>query len=280
MKRLLSLGLLATGKVRDSYLNQIPGLADRLGPVGSSSLRLASRICGLLDGGSPVDSLREFAEVDTILIYTPENWLSGLVDALVDAPFAWRNKTVLLCDSQLDSDALRKLSFLGASTGSITPVRNFDGQLIVLEGDRKAVKQARQLVQDNDVKVLEIDRGKKALMSAGISFSTTLVLPLLAATVETLRACGMDQNEALMVSDRMFQRTLRNYVRSGKKGWTGPLPAQDSEAMRRQIYALLQRSPRLGNYFYESSLQAMQMFRRDPEWLKDVRVSALAKAAG
>jgi predicted short-subunit dehydrogenase-like oxidoreductase (DUF2520 family) len=225
-------------------------------------------------------SLDAFSKSSVILISMPERWIPSVVDRLLEETFDWKSKTVLICESGLDSHILTRLRFLGAATGSITPMDGFDEQMYVLEGDRKALRDARSLVESPGVRTIEMDAGSKALFSAGVSFATALALPLLTASVETLRACGIAQSDALTIADRLFQRTVRTYVRSGRKGWEGALPAQDVEATRRHLQALFQRNPILASYYYENALQVVRMFRKDAQWLSQLRSDVYPMAAG
>lgn len=210
----------------------------------------------------------------------PERWIPSVVDQLLEKPFDWKPKTVLLCESGLDSHVLARLRFQGCATGSITPMHGFDEPMYILEGDRKALREARSVVETPGVRTITMDAGSKALFSAGVSFATALALPLLTASVETLRACGIEPTDALTIADRLFQRTVRTYVKSGRKGWEGALPSQDVEATRRHLQALFQRNPILASYYYENALQVVQMFRKDPQWLSQLRSDVYPMSAG
>jgi predicted short-subunit dehydrogenase-like oxidoreductase (DUF2520 family) len=280
MRTFQSVALLAAGKIRDSFLKTLPSLEEMLGPVRSSSLRLASRICGILGCGHPVDSFAEFDGCELILISVPEPWLPAAVDEMLESTLQWRNKTVLLCDPEIESSALSKLAFVGAMTASLTPVEGLDGKFFIAEGDRRAIRAAKRLVEHDSVRVLTIESGRKAHYRAGVAFATTLAMPLLTACVETFRAAGLEQNEATTVATRLFSRTMRSYVKAGRRSWEGPLVGKNIETIRRQVQALLQTNPALASYFYESSVMAVQLMRQDPKWLTKLAADVYSKAAG
>jgi len=280
MKKQAPIALLAAGRTRDSFLRRVPNVAERLGPVGSSSLRLASRIVNILQAGVPVDSLEAFAQATVILISVPDSWLEQFQDELLRCQFSWKGKCVLLFESKLDSGALGKLAEAGAAVGSITYVPLFDDKLVVLEGSRKAVQEGRKLMTSPGIRVLTMDAGRKSLFSAGTGFATSLALPLLAASVETLRASGIEQNDALALAEKLFQKTLRVYLKSGRKGWEGPLPAQDIEGVRSQVQALFRESPQLASYYYENAIKVSEILKQDPAWIREVVKEVHLKAAG
>jgi predicted short-subunit dehydrogenase-like oxidoreductase (DUF2520 family) len=241
---------------------------------------LASRICGILGCGHPVDSFAEFDRCDLILISVPAPWLPAAADELLESTLQWRNKTVLLCDPEIESGALSKLAFVGAMTASLTPVEGLEGKFFIAEGDRRAIRAAKRLVEQDGVRVLTIESGRKAHYRAGVTFATTLAMPLVTACVETFRAAGLDQNEATMVATRLFSRTMQSYVKAGRRSWEGPLVGRNLETIRRQVQALLQTSPALASYFYESSLMAVQLMRQDPKWLTKLATDVYPKVAG
>jgi hypothetical protein len=247
--------------------------------VRSSSFRLASRISNLLGAGHPVEGLEEISKCSVILIRMPEAWIEPVVDELADSIADWKSKTVLLCDRKLDSSVLHKLAFLGASTGSLAPLASAGDPVFVVEGHRRALREARLLVAEPGTRVVSMDRGRKALFGASVSFATSLALPLLAATVETMRACGIEQNDALFLAERLMQKTIRAYLKGGRKGWEGALPMQQKEELRSQLQALLRFNPLLASYFFENSVLVTQIFRQDPNWLRELEPPEYAQAA-
>ena len=279
MTKSIVVALQAAGKTRDSFLRRLPFLEEALGPVRSTSFRLARRIVNILGAGHAVDDLSTFHEANLVLLALPEMQVACVVDDLVKAPFSWKNKTVVLCDSQMDSGVLSKLAFLGASTGSLTPVPSLDNGLFITEGDLRAVRLARQLVSREGVRVLQMTRGRKSLFDAAIGFSTGLALPLFTATVETMRGCGMTQRDAVFLADRMVQRTLRAYLKAGRKGWEGPLALKDKPGLRRQLQALTKMDPLMATYYLENAMLAVRMFHKDPAWVSELRREVFSRPA-
>ena len=140
MNRVAPFALVAAGRIRDSFLTRVPRLAERLGPVRSSSFRLASRISNFLGAGYSVESLEAFERSRVILIAMPKPWLPVVVEQLAGTGFDWKSKSVLLCDSELDSSALEALARLGASTGSIVAVPPGTEPVYLVEGERRALR--------------------------------------------------------------------------------------------------------------------------------------------
>ncbi|MBL8229774.1 MAG: DUF2520 domain-containing protein [Bryobacterales bacterium] len=241
---------------------------------------MASRICGILGGGHPVDTFDEFHNCELILISVPEPWLPAVVDELVETSIPWKGKTVLLCDEEMESTALAKLAYAGARTGSLTLADRSETKLFIAEGDRRAVRDAKRLVERGEMRVLTIETGRKRHYRAGTAFATTLAMPLITACVETLRASGLDQNDATMIANKLMSRSMRSYIQAGRRSWEGPLVGQDLDTVRKQVQALFQINPLLASYFYENSVLAVQLMRHDPEWLANLAAEVYPRVAG
>lgn len=263
-------GLVAAGRITQSFLPRLPCLRERLGPVKSTSMRLASRIVNGLRAGHAAHSVEALARSKAVLVFVPDSRLAAAVEELTLLGHHWRGKAAILCGSQLDSRPLAPLARLGAAACSLNPIEGSGDRLFVAEGDRAAIRHARQLIGEPHGRLLTIHRDRKALYQAGLGFATSLFTPLIAAAVETLHAGGLPTHQAMTVAESQFQRSLRNYLKSGRRGWEGPLAGRDPESIRRQVEALFGASPLLAAYFYENAVIALRLFRKDPKWLVDL----------
>src|SRR5258708_39497996 len=103
MKKAKSVALTGAGKLTDSPLSRFYWLSDRLGPVKSSSYRLASRIANYLRAGHPVKTVEEFQDSDLILLCVPKRILSHIVDELASSEIDFHGKALVLCSLCLNS---------------------------------------------------------------------------------------------------------------------------------------------------------------------------------
>ncbi len=254
--------LLAAGRFSSSFLMRMPRLAERIGPVGSTSLRLASRFSNLLNAGHPVAGMTAIADCQTILISCPmpEYFVKRILE---ERSADWKGKALLLCDSALGSESLAAVKSVGISAASLTPVEGADGGLFVAEGCRPALKSAKWLLEGAGAQMLRVNAGEKALYSAGVCLATSLALPLVAAAAETLRASGLSANQALEVTERLIARTLRSYRKAGRNGWEGPVPRGDVESMSRQLHALAASDPAVAHFYYNVAAVALNLFKQD-----------------
>src|SRR5580693_2238998 len=96
MKKAKSVALIGAGKLTDSPLSRFYWLSDRLGPVKSSSYRLASRIANQLRAGCPVRDFEEFHASELILVSVPDPMLAGVLRDLASAPIDFNGKAIVL----------------------------------------------------------------------------------------------------------------------------------------------------------------------------------------
>ena len=68
MKKPPPVALICAGKLTDGPLMRFRGLPEQLGPVMSTSLRLASRVVNTLRAGNPASGYDAFADSNVILL--------------------------------------------------------------------------------------------------------------------------------------------------------------------------------------------------------------------
>lgn len=260
-------GLYGGGAVSMSFIARLPHLATRLGPVAASSYRVASRIVNSLRAGYPVKHCRDLKSCRALLVFVPPAALPQAVAQLAAAEIGWSGKVVLLCEGAPGSRALDPLDQRGAATGSLSRVEGSPGRYVA-EGDPAALREARRIAGDLGGRLIETHRHGGALYSAGLAFATSLFTPLIAVSVDTLRKAGCDGPAATQVAANLFERTLRGWIHSGRKSWTGPLADGNQAELRRHIEALAAHDPRAARYYRDAAAFALAWFRRHPELLR------------
>jgi predicted short-subunit dehydrogenase-like oxidoreductase (DUF2520 family) len=260
-------GLYGAGGVSSSWIACLPHLATRLGPVAASSYRVASRIANSLRAGHAVKDCAEFDGCRVVLISAPAAVLPDAVARLRESEIAWDGKIVLLCSPGPGSRALDALHRRGAATGSMHPIEPSPG-LYLTEGDGPALREMRRLAHDLRGRTVELSSGGTAVYGAGIAFATSLFTPLLAAGFNALRKAGCTPGAAARLTEDLFQRTLRGWLHSGRKSWTGPVAEADLPEIRRQMEALAKHDPAAVRYYREAAVFALAHFKRHPRLLE------------
>jgi predicted short-subunit dehydrogenase-like oxidoreductase (DUF2520 family) len=253
--------LYGAGAVSLSFLGRLPHLHGRLGPVASSSYRVASRIVNSLRAGHAVKDCADLAACRVVLVWTPASALTAAVSRLAAARIEWASVTFLLCGEGPGSCALDPLRTQGAKAASLRPIEGA-GARFVIEGDGPAVREARRLVRELRGKAVELPSSRVALYEAGVSFATSLFTPLIAAAVDALHRAGCNRATAAEIAELLFHTSLRGWAHAGRKSWTGPLAACGSAEARRHVRALLEHDPRVARYYAQAAAFALESLGR------------------
>jgi len=159
----------------------------------------------------------------------------------------WRGKVALHSSGALGSDELRALSARGASVASVHPMMTFVGTARVklrgltfaVEGDAKAVGVARRMVSDLGGEAFAIRKASKPLYHALGSFSSPLVVMLLAQAEQVGKAAGLTPARTRQVMRAILQQTMANYLRDGAAAaFSGPMQRGDVGTVKRHLKEL------------------------------------------
>ena len=225
--------------------------------------KLGARVIALND--VPPDS-------DVIWLLHTDDALAATAHMLAGKP-GWKGRIVLHSSGALSSDVLKPLKHAGAHTASLHPMMtfvpgtrpNFKIVPFAVEGDRRAVAAARQLVRSLGGEVFEIRAANKVLYHALGSFSSPLVVATLATAERVGRAAGLTQAQTRKVMAPILQQTLRNYLERGAAAaFSGPIKRGDMETVRRHLREL-NRVPRAVEVYralVESALKELPSARK------------------
>jgi predicted short-subunit dehydrogenase-like oxidoreductase (DUF2520 family) len=256
MKKAKSVALIGAGKLTDSPLSRFYGLSDRLGPVKSSSFRLASRIANQLRAGYPVKDFEKFHSSELILVCVPEPALPQVLAELASAPIDFNGKAVVLSSFWLDSSELHQFSARGAAVASICPIPGFDDLRYLVEGDPPAVLSSRRLVEHRDRRAVSIERSLKPFFLAALTWTGSVLFSVLAAAGESLRIAGVTPAVSASILEKQVGRTLRSFVRAGRSS----LP--DPQELSKQVCALAKTDSDLAQYMEHSAGLARRLAKK------------------
>jgi len=256
MKKAKSVALVAAGNLTDSFVSKFYWLSGRLGPVKSTSIRLASRIVNYLRAGHPVSDWTQFDACELILVYLPDRMLARTLHELACSGIGFRGKAVVLCSVWHDSSELGALCALGASVGSIGPIPGFGDLRFLIEGDARAVRAARRLVEHRERRGVVIERSLKPLFLAAMTCTGSVLFSVVMAASESLRYAGVTPVVSASILEKQLRRTLRSYVRAGRKAFPAP------HDLARQVRALAAADPGLAQYLEDSSRLAERLLER------------------
>ena len=164
----------------------------------------------------------------------------------------WRGKIVLHSSGALSSELLAPLRRRGAAVGTLHPMQSFvcssrpeDMRAIWfgVEGDAAAVRVSRRIARDLGGQVLQIQPGNKALYHALGSFSSPMIVAVLALAEGIAGEAGVPKHARRGLIEPILLRTVNNYLKRGAAAaFSGPLKRGDVTTIRAHL-ASLRRVP-------------------------------------
>jgi hypothetical protein len=258
--------LLASGPVSRSFLAALPSLLRWVRYVRSPQLKLASRISNQLRVGAGIVDLKVAAQCDLLLICVPRERLDALLVEILSTDIDWSTHSFVLCDDAQDSNALAALRVLGAARASLCPLDPADPSRLLVEGDYRAVMRLRRAFEGADVRLHEVTQGTRARVQAASTMLSSLLHPFFDAANELMRSSEIPGNIASMLLEAQVRRSLIQFLKSGRKGWSGALAERDQGRVMREWAALFSHKPAYAQLYLENALLALEHYSDDLEW--------------
>lgn len=180
-------------------------------------------------------------------------WLCHTDDALADTARelarkpGWKRKIVLHSSGALSSDVLEPLRRAGAHTASLHPMMTFvpgtapdmKDVPFAVEGDREAVRVAREITARLRARIFNIKKANKVLYHALGSFSSPMIVATLATAERVGRGAGLSREQSRAIMGPILEQTLINYRKRGPSAaFSGPIKRGDVETVRRHLQQL------------------------------------------
>ncbi len=240
------LGLIASGRMTDSLLLRRPALTRHLGPVVAANRRLASRYSNSLRAGVP-GGLEDLRACGLILVQPGGDELE-LVLGILRPGAPWKGSHFVLLGSDEEASALEELRQGGALACSVAAVPSRARDAVILEGDRRAVRRARQWLAEGHLRCLELAPGGKPLALLGIQTAAKLLTPLLDSALMTLRAAGVGSRDARRLLHEAADAAMRAFLARGRQGWENPCAPHRAALTSRRLEAAFQAVPELAAF--------------------------------
>jgi predicted short-subunit dehydrogenase-like oxidoreductase (DUF2520 family) len=210
--------------------------------------RSANRAVKFIGAGKAQSLARvALSPADILFITTPDDRIAETVDLI-------RRSSLQPCitlhtSGALSSDVLQPLTTRGFAVASCHPLQSFatpqrgvslmPHTYFCIEGDRRAVRQARQFVKAIGAKHFTIAKEKKNLYHAAAVLASGGVTTLISAALEMLAHCGLSEREARRVLLPLVEGSLENLAAVGAaKALTGPVRRGDAGTVRKNMQAI------------------------------------------
>jgi hypothetical protein len=253
------MGLIAAGGVNRAFLARMPVLLARISPVKAASFRVARRISNTLRAGEAVMNYAALAPCDVIWIAVPDAGLDRISRELAAAT-PLTGKIAVLCGSTRDSFWPSPLLAGGARVATLNSVEESNERLFVAEGDPDAMRMLVRIIAAEKRKLIQLRAASKALYLSGVHLATFLLLPWIAASVESLRDAGLSRVEATRVASALGGRALRSYSKAGPKAWSPVAADRLRLSIARDLDTIRGVDPKLAALYADGVEQALRYF--------------------
>lgn len=220
MKRVHRIGLVTAGKITGLWIEKTLELKRNVGPVYSTSLRLASRASNtLLRTGFHTTDWEELRRCEAVLLFLPARSLRTIVDEWRARGYDLRGLRLVLCDEELELAELGELRELGAQTAAVGPLPHYEHLRFIGEGDPVALAPVVRLLETDGLKFTRLNSGGKQQLADSVGRLHLESLPMFARTVDSLRDSGLAHDVAVTLAEKCFSQALRLYARNGRRVW-------------------------------------------------------------
>ena len=216
MKDQPRVGLVCAGQISRSAVGKLPGLRQRVHWVKSGTISAASRAANALGSGLPVRDWIGLRQASVILVQAPDEAIPELICEMAKSELDWKERSVVLIDSDFDSTALALLERHGACPGSLNWLGSSPDRYLI-EGKHEAVVRMKSLLPRRGSEIIEIRRGGKSDYLTGVRHATDGFLPLLAASVDRFVKAGMEKGAAERTAAALVEASVRAYMRAGRR---------------------------------------------------------------
>lgn len=212
-------GLISAGGVSQSLLVRLPSLLSTIGFVKAASYRVARRIANTLRAGRAVEHYADLEECRLIWIAVPDAAVDRVAREIAGAVSSPANLRVVLCGSNFDSHRIGALRDAGVHIASLNAMDS-DARTLVAEGHPSVLSELRRIAAADKRRLIEIRPAAKSFYLAGVHLASHVVLPWIAAALESFRAAGFSRAEAAEAVVYMNGGSVRAYAKAGRKAWS------------------------------------------------------------
>ena len=253
-------GLVGVGSASRSFLSRIPSALARLGPVKAASFQVARRLVNSLRAGYAISHYSALEFSPLIWIFEPESALDRVARDLA-AQMPVHRTMIVLCESVRESLCLAPLRSAGARMASLNVVEESQDRLFVAEGHADTLRVLDRLLSEENRRMIAIPPAAKPLYFAGIHLAKYLLLPAIAASVESLRAAGFPRAQAARVAETLATRAVASYGKAGRKAWNPNAEADLRRSLEHDAETLHLSDPRHAAVYSEGIRTALTYFR-------------------
>lgn len=267
-----TIAIVGPGRVGQTLARALRQCGYRIGVVASRSPKRARAAVKFIGGGRAVNGLSPaLFDADTLLLPVSDAHIAAIARKLANTGGRrWRGKVVLHTSGSRSSRELGPLRRLGAQCASFHPLFPFpqplrwfpEGVFFGIEGDRAAVRRARELARALEGVPLRVPARQKVLYHAAGALASGQLLTLADLGARVLRRIGVPRRQASRALLPLIRSTIEQYAQLGERAWTGPLARGDAETVGKHLAALEKLPPYFLQAYAVLGQAAVALYRR------------------
>jgi len=210
----------------------------------------AKRIFEIIEPKPQISALNELSKISSEIVFITTQDVE--IEAVAEKFAGKINKSkpvVFHTSGSLSSEILKPLREIGCRTGSIHPLvslsdavlgaERFANAYFCIEGERKAVVTAREIVAALGGKAFSIEMKYKTLYHASAVTACGHLVALIDAAIEMLSKCGLSENQAQETLLPLIKSTVENLeVQTTTEALTGTFARADVKTFEKHLAAL------------------------------------------
>ncbi len=252
-----SIAIVGCGKVGTSLGIYLAEAGYKLAGFASKSLLSARRVAGIIETDNFSDVPWEITkEADIIFLTTPDSAIEDTCSSISSHSGFRKDTVVFHCSGALPSTILASVKDCGAFTGSMHPLQTFasteltynpfQGIVVSVEGDDRAVSAAKEIAADLGAECFTIKTEDKTLYHASAVVASNYLVTLLDMSFRLIGTAGISGRDAFKVLKPLIESTLSNIEQVGiSKALTGPIVRGDAETVEKHIEEIGSKIPDL-----------------------------------
>jgi predicted short-subunit dehydrogenase-like oxidoreductase (DUF2520 family) len=187
------------------------------------------------------------SDADLYWLCVPDRQIETVGRELAASRRNWKGKVIFHSSGALASDELRELRKKGAAVASVHPlmtfvsrsVPSFKGLPWAVEGDKAAVRLARQIIKALGGEAFALRKKDKAAYHAWATFCSPLLIAALITAEQVGRIAGFPPEIARRKMLPIVMQTVANYAALGpERAFSGPIVRGDAEIVSKHLKVL------------------------------------------
>ncbi|MBW1813781.1 MAG: DUF2520 domain-containing protein [Deltaproteobacteria bacterium] len=251
-----SFAIVGCGRVGKALGKHLQSVGYSLTGISTQSMDSAEKAASIIGTKNFTSHSWEITKnADIVFITTPDGVIADVCTQLAKNKGFKSDAVVLHCSGAHPSTILSSALECGTNIGSMHPLQSFsaessgntfEGIVISVEGDEKAVTVATQISNDLGSNCLTIKTDSKILYHAAAVVACNYLVALQDAAFKLMEKAGISKDDVFAVLSPLISGTLSNIEKSGTiKSLTGPIARGDIETITRHINGINDKAPEI-----------------------------------